>query len=115
MPCLVCLGEGQFPLTCKQCKGWGLRLCDPCLGGRKVCRSCSGTGRQRYVTGNRKAGTRKCTQCNGKGWSKCEECNGMGVFTCPPFEGAEPCKICKDRSGCVPCTVCDDKDSGGKR
>ena len=112
MPCTICFGEEGFPTECDKCKGYGALPCPVklCFGGREACERCSGSGRLRFVmsSSKTKAGSSKCTDCNGKGWSKCRKCNGKGKVDCPPYDGFESCTACKANLGLVRCTVCAD-------
>jgi hypothetical protein len=108
MPCFTCYGEGKFPKRCETCYGYGIILCNRCIGGRDRCSDCGGSGRIRFksASSGRKAGVRKCEDCGGRGWEKCEKCGSKGRLTCPPYEGEDPCPDCGKNGGRVPCTVC---------
>jgi len=71
-------------------------------------------GRIRYVMrgSGTKAGTQKCDDCRGKGWSKCDDCKGKGKVPCPAYKGVEPCADCRNVYGRVPCTFCDIAEQG---
>jgi len=106
MTCFQCLGEGRFPVECDKCVGFGFCPCSStCVGGRKICRECTGSGVVRFVSGGRKAGKRKCPKCKGRGWEKCKICHGKGKRACPPVAEYESCSECKGEGG-IPCEVC---------
>lgn len=112
MPCTICFGKEGFPKTCDKCKAYGAVPCSVnlCYGGRKACDRCAGSGRLRFVMSQSKtkAGSSKCTDCNGKGWSKCDRCGGNGKVDCKPYDGVEPCTQCRTNLGLIPCTICAD-------
>jgi hypothetical protein len=106
MPCFVCLGSGGIKKGCDDCKRYEKRLCERCIGGRIPCEECAATGRLRFVSGNRKAGTQKCSACSGKGWETCDDCDGKGTFPCDHGgSDSESCPQC-GLAGMVDCTVC---------
>lgn len=104
--CPSCLGRKRVRTLCKECYGLGLDLCGECFAGRAICDKCSGSGKLRYTSGGRRAGTEKCDRCRTRGWAKCSHCKAKGHNDCSPFEESKRCKGCRENPGHTPCPVC---------
>ena len=61
-------GENRRTVSCGSCGGSGRKNCTKCVGGRKTCSECAGTGKN------------TCHICGGSGHVDCSSCDAQGFF-----------------------------------